>query len=53
MVKADPIPLSAPCPRRRKPSNSVGASTWQSVAGAAGLVLVGAGFGLALALSLP
>ena len=47
------MPLSAPCPRQRKPSKSVGASTWQFVAGSAGLVLVGAGFGLALALTLP
>ena len=51
MIKA--VPLSALCPRQRKPSKAVGALTWQSVAGAAGLVLVGAGFGLALALSLP
>jgi hypothetical protein len=50
MIRTAPISL---CPRQRKPSKSVGASTWHSVAGAAGLVLVGAGFGLALALSMP
>ena len=46
MIRTAPI-------SQRKPFKSVGASTWQSVVGAAGLVLVGAGFGLALALSLP
>ena len=48
MIKA--VPLPAPCPRQSKLFKSATALSWGS---AAGLVLVGAGFGSALALSLP
>lgn len=53
MMNADSKFLPVPSPRRRKPSKPAAASTWQSVAEAASLVLVGAGFGLAVALSFP
>ena len=52
MINAALPPVSA-VPRQRQPPKSAGALGWWSAAQAAGLMLVGAGFGLVLALSLP
>ena len=46
------LPVSA-APTAAQALQVGGASSWWSAARAVGLVLVGAGFGLALALSLP